>query len=351
LKTLIFAVNNFKTGFKYPYIYYFFAGKKIAESYRDSSEVRNKVEDLLALLHREDFANILIFITHHTKDSWVLAEIKNVLASLFKEQKAATLEKSQLVFMEEFMKKIPDLVIEQREIQKERDSQNERLDAIDRHHSPEENLESTDILANINKTFKGMEVAGQIIRNRHASLTTDSMVNLASSGVSSGLRFLDFFITISDAAKNEVVKLISNHLSEQPDLTNQEIEHGVETAYTHLTYGVISGVLRKIASSVGSKEAHSIYEKLEESSATPAASLIRFSIDLQFNKTLKIDSVSDCAKKIKDNPVCTRILKEMIVQHIYMFPVGYQDKQRLSSMLGISVKGQRQMDLREIGKG
>jgi hypothetical protein len=347
----ILQVNNLKTGFKYPYIYYFFAGKKIAESYRDSSEVRKKVEDLLASLHREDFANILIFITHHTKDSWVLSKINNVLASLFEDYKAASLEKSQLVFMEDFMKKIPDLVIEQREIQKERDSHNERLDVIDRHHSPEEDLESSDILANINKTFKGMEIAGQIIRNRHASLTTDSMINLASSGVSSGLRFLDFFIAISDAAKNEIVKLISNHLSEQPDLTDQEIEQGAETAYMHLTYGVISGVLRKIASSIGSKEAHSIYEKLEESSATPAATLIRFSIDLQFNKSLKIGVVSDCAKKLKGNPVCTRILKEMIVQHIYMFPVGYQEKQQLSSMLGISVKGQRQMDLQKIGKG
>jgi hypothetical protein len=346
----ILQVNNLKTGFKYPYIYYFFAGKKIAESYRDSDEVRNKVEDLLALLHREDFANILIFITHHTKDSWVLSEIKKILASLFEEYQAASLKKSQLAFMEDFMKKIPDLVIEQREIQKERDSHNEKLDAIDRNHLPEEDLESVDILANINKTFKGMEIAGQIIRNRHASLTTDSMIDLASSGVSSGLRFLEFFITISDSAKNEIVKLIASHLSEQPDLTDQEIERGAETAYMHLTYGVISGVLRKIASSIGSKEAHSIYERLEESSATPAVSLIRFSIDLQFNKTLNIGSVSDCAEKFKGNPVCTRILKEMIVQHIYMFPVEYKKKQMLSSMLRIPVKGQRLMDLQKRGK-
>jgi hypothetical protein len=347
----ILQVNNLKTGFKYPYIYYFFAGKKIAESYRDSDEVRNKVEDLLALLHREDFANILIFITHHTKDSWVLSEIKNILASLFKEYQAASLEKSQLVFMEDFMKKIPDLVIEQREIQKERDNYNEKLDLIDRNYNPEEEVESVDILANINKTFKGMEIAGQIIRNRHASLTTDSMIDLATSGISSGLRLLEFFIAISDAAKNEIVKLIANHLSEQPYLTDQEIEHGAETAYMHLTYGVISGVLRKIASSIGSKEAHSIYEKLEEVSATPAASLIRFSIELQFNKAINIASVSDCLKRLKDNAVCMRILKEMIVQHTYMFPVEYKDKQKLSSMLEISVKGQRRMDLRKAGKG
>jgi hypothetical protein len=347
----ILQVNDFKTGFKYPYIYYFFAGKKIAESYRDFEEVRSKVESLLTSLHREDFANILIFITHHTKDSWVLFEIKNVLDSLFKENEAASLEKSQLAFMEDFMKKIPELIIEQREIQKERDFHNEKLDRIDRNRPSEEELESADVLANINKTFKGMEIAGQIIRNRHASLTTDSMIDLANSGVTSGLRFLEYFITISDAAKNEIVKLIVNHLSEQPDLTDQEVERDAETVYMHLTYGVINGVLRKIASSIGSKEAHSIYAKLEKRSGTPAASLIRLSIELQFKKTLNIDSVSDCQNKLRGNTVCTRILKEMIIQHIYMFPVEYKEKQKLSSLLGISVKGQRLMDQRQAGKG
>lgn len=347
----ILDVSNYRTGFKYPYIYYFFAGKKIAESYRDSDNVRNKVENLLSLLHREDFANILIFITHHTKDSWVLSEIEHILASLFEDNETASLNKSQLVFMEDFMKKIPDLVIEQREIQKVRESHNENLDVIDRNHPPEEAIEPVDILANINKTFKGMEIAGQIIRNRHASLTTDSMIDLATSGVSSGLRFLDFFIRISDSAKNEIVKLIANHLSQQPDLTDQEIERGAETAYMHLTYGVISGVLRKIASSIGSQEAYLIYKEIEEKSATPAISLIRISIDLQFNKNMDIKRVSDCVERLKDNPVCMRILKEMIIQHIYMFPVEYKEKQKLSSLLGISIKGQRQMDLLKAGKG
>lgn len=347
----ILDTRDFKMGFKYPYIYYFFAGKKIAESYRDSAEVQEKVKKILVQLHREDFANILIFVTHHTKDSWVLSEIKEVLAFLFKEHKSASLEKNQLAFMNDFMKKIPELVIEQREIQKERDSHNEKLDNIERGHSSDEELESVEIFSNINKTFKGMEIAGQIIRNRHASLTTDSMVELATSGVNSGLRFLEYFITISDAAKNEIVKLIINQLSEQPDLTDQQIERDAEMFYLHLTYGVINAVLRKIASSVGSKEALSIYDKLEENSGTPAASLIRLSIDLQFNKILSIDNVSNCANKLRDNPVCTRILKEMVIRHIYMFPVKYDEKQKLSSLLGISVKGQRIMDLRKTGKG
>jgi hypothetical protein len=302
-------------------------------------------------MHREDYANILIFITHHTKDSWVLSEISKVLSGLFKDQQPASLCKEQLAFMEDFVKSIPNLVLEQREIQNERDLHNEKLDNHERNQPKEELPEPVDILANINKTFKGMEIAGQIIRNRHASLTMDSMVELADTGVMSGLRFLEYFIAISDTAKNEIVKLITSHLLEQPNLSNREIERDAEMVYLHLTYDVINGLLRKIASSVGAKEAMAIYEILEKRAGTPSSSLIRLSIDLQFNKKLNVSNVAACVEKLKDNAVCTRILKEMIVQHTYMFPVEYKEKQQLSQLLDISVKGQRLMDQRSHGKG
>lgn len=341
--------NGINVGFKYPYIYYFFVGKKIAESYRDSNETKTKIEGLLSKLHREDYANILIFITHHTKDSWVLHEIKSVLDSLFEEHNEATLSKTQLSFMGDFMKVIPELIIEQREIQKERDTQNDQLDKLERKNDNEDG-ESLDILAKINQTFKGMEVAGQIIRNRHATLTRQSMEDLAKTGAFAGLRFLEYFIKISDTAKKEIIKLISTHLLEHPNISNKEIEKQAENAYLHLTYGIINGVTRKIASSIGSKEALEVYREMESKVGTPAFNLIRQAIELQFTKTVNIDHITSCIKELQDNQVCLRILKEMVIQHIYMFPVEYKEKQQLSHLLGISIQGQRLMDSKKIGK-
>lgn len=345
----ILCHKDHKTGFKYPYIYYFFVGKKIAESYADLDNTKTAVGEMLSRLHKEDIANILIFITHHTKDSWVLSQIKEVLNDLFEKHAPASLKREQLLFMDEFMKKIPDLIIEQREIQAERDAHNTNLDQIE--HSEEEDGEPLDILASINKTFKGMEIAGQIIRNRHASLTRDALTELADTGASSGLRFLEYFLKISDAAKNEIIKFINVQLAEHPNSSNQEIEKHAEHTYMHLTYGVINGVVRKIASSIGSKEALEIYSSLAETKETPAFLLIKQAIELQFHKAISINSVRACAEKLQNNPVCQRILKEMVIQHIYMYPVDYKEKQQLASLLGISVQGQRQMDRSKLGKG
>lgn len=205
----ILAEQGFKTKFKYQYFYYFFTAKKIAESYHTSDSTRVEVRNLIENLHREDCANILVFVTHHTKDAWVLDEIQNALDHLFSDQPLATLSRDELSFMDDFISRIPELVIEQREIRDERAKINSKLDESE-NLELNDDLEPVDILANINRAFKGMEIAGQIIRSRHATLTRSALHDLASNGIFTGLRFLEYFIKLSDIAKNEVIKFISN---------------------------------------------------------------------------------------------------------------------------------------------
>lgn len=351
-RSSVLTAPGYKAGFKYQYLFYFFVAKKIAESFDSDDQVKAEVDVLLNHLHREDYANILVFVTHHTKDSWVLDKIESVFSELFKDDEPAELSKNQLSFMDEFIAQIPDLIIEQREISEEREQHNKLLDQADRDDSESnEELESLDILASINKTFKGMEIAGQIIRNRHATLTRDALYELASHSAFAGLRFLNHFINISDVSKGEIIRFIEQKLREHPNLTNQDIQAHVKNAYLHLTYGVINGVVRKIASSIGSKEALVIYEQIEETEKTPALTLMKQAIELHFSRKLDVDGIEETAKKLKDNPVCIRILKEMVIQHIYMFPIGYKEKQQIAGLLDISVKGQRLMDIRKTGKG
>ncbi|WP_076592285.1 TIR domain-containing protein [Herminiimonas arsenitoxidans] len=345
----ILAEQDFKIQFKYPYLYYFFAAKKIAESFTTNDDVKNEVRKLIANLHREDYANILVFVTHHTKEAWVLSEIKDALDSFFMDQEAATLSRDQLAFMDEFIAKIPNLVLEQREIRAERTKHNKNLDEIE-HSDQTEKLGAVDLLATINRTFKGMEISGQIIRNRHATLTRKALLELANQSAMSGLRFLNFFIQISNTAKAEVIKHIETKLQEHPNLTNTEVQHDAKDVFLHITYGVINGVVKKIASSIGSKEASEIYASIEKAAPTPAVILLNQAIELHFKRNLDISSISVTAEKLKGNPICTRILKEMVIQHTYMFPVGYKEKQQLAELLNFSMQGQRLMDLKKIGK-
>jgi len=336
--------------FKYPYVYYFFVAKKIAESFSSDDDMKEEIRVLLSNLHREDCANIIIFITHHTKESWILDEIQICLMGLFEDQPEATLSSDSLSFMEEFLAEIPDLVIEHKEIESVRRERNEEKDDIE-FSTPAEiqeeksdevrDLEPSDVLAKINMVFKGIEIVGQILRNRHASIHKDLLYQMVEFSTGTGLRFLQYFIEISDVSRDEVIKMLSHMLRENPAIRDSDLEKEAKNTFLTLTYGVIFGVLRKISSSIGSKEADEIYDDLEAKLDTPAIKLINQSIGLQFKKDLNFKKLDELTKEFYLNPTCTRILKEIVIQHVYMFPVGYKDKQKIESTMGIPVQGQR----------
>ncbi len=389
IKCSLIVNNNIEYSFKYPYIYYFFAAKKIADAYIESDEVKEATDMLLENLHKEDFANILIFVTHHTKNSWILDKIKNCLSKQFNMEtkylhlwrgesleqwkltekdfeytvpfiqylepiREADFSRKQLKFIQNFMIKIPELVIEQREFSHEREKRNSYLDNHERESTinkiDEEDVVSSNILSDVNRVFKSMEIAGQIINNRHASLPKLIIKDLATDGIDAGLRFLNFFINISDKAQESIIRVIAENIAMDPDMTNSDIKGHAEQAYLFLTYNVLYATVQKIAHSIGSKEAIEIYKNIEDDKSTSAHSLIKLSIDIQFNKNLDIQEIIKLNKKFSNNTVCQRLMKQFIIQHIYMYPVPFKEKQQISEILGITLLKQRWMEAESKGK-
>lgn len=330
--------------FKYSYIYYFFAAKKLAESISNDNNAKIQVQGLLTNLHRKDSANIIIFLTHHSKDNWVLDEVQLCSMELFDEYEEAHLEKESLQFMVDFLGDIPELVIEHRKVENERRNNDERLEEIEvgakKRNEQNEGMEPTDILAKINKAFKGIEIIGQIIRNRHGSINKEQLEQLASQAYGVGLRFLQSFLIISDNSKEEMIKSIEYMLRENPSITNEKLEKETRNIFLLMTYRAIYIVLKKVSMSIGSTEAEQIYKKIEEDSPSPAKKLINLAIYLQFNKNLDAKTVQELAHEFKNNPTCERLLKEIVIQYIYMFPVDYKRKQKIADILGIPVSGQ-----------
>ena len=349
----LLRTRNNELSFRYPYIYYFFIARKIAESFttddKAREEAKNEIKVLLSQLHRKNNANIIIFVSHHIKDKWILDEIQLCLMEVFSDQEEATLSSNSLSFMEDFIAGIPDLVLEHREVSKERQERDETIDEVERVDADDDEpgLESSDIFVSINKVFKGMEIIGQILRNRHASIHKDLLFQMVKSATDSGLRFLQYFIEISDVSRDEVVKTIEDVLREDPNTQVQDLEKEARDTFLFMMYGVIFGVLIKTSASIGSKEADEIYDQLERNTPTPAIQLINQAITLQFKKQLDFKKLRELTGEFRSNPICRRILKEIVVQYVYMFPVDYKDKQRLSATLGLPVQTQRLMDRQE----
>jgi len=346
----ILEVKNSNYSFKQKYIYYFYVAKYIAENLSDNDKIKQTLLHLLNNLHVEEYANIIIFVTHHTKDKYILEEIQLSMMDLFPDQKEATLEKDELSFLQDFIDQIPKIVLKNIDVENERMNHEIKKDIEEIHNGEEDDnfdMDPYSIVSILNKSNKSIEIIGQIIRNRYGSLKKPTLYDLADSAYGVGLRSLTYFLNISEKVQDEIVNIIKMLLSDSSKINSYSIEKEAKKIFILIIYGVTYGLLRKISFSVGSKEAAEVYELIKKKNDSPAIRLINTSINLNFSKKFDINELKKTFNSLKGNINCQRLFKEIIVQHMYMHHFSYQEKQQISEIFKIPMMYQRTIEHKE----
>ncbi len=342
----LIQLSQEKLKFKYKYIKYFYVAKYIAD-HIEQKEIHSVFINLLENLHIEENANIIVFITYHSKKKEIIEDIIFNIMLLFEKNEEATLDATELNFMQEFIDELPTILIKNKAVEEEREKKNREMDEYDKadeeYNGEIEKLDSRNILSTIYRSFKSIEIVGQIIRNRYASIEKGTLIELTENAYAVGLRFLNFYLKISETYQNEIVTMLEHKLIKNPSLTTDEIKAEAKKNYLFLIYGLIFSVVRKISYSAGSQDAIEIYEELNKKNSSPAYQLIFFSILLTFSKDMELSDIIFEKKVFKDNVVCQKILKEIVVQYIYQNDIDFKTRQMVSEKLGIAMQTQRRI--------
>lgn len=333
--------------FSYKYIYYFYAAKYIAENYRVEPEI---IDQLCAKLHSEKHANILIFVTYHTKDQDVIDKILHTASSIFSEESPATLTASDTEHFEELLETIPALVMESvtgQDVEEKRKESLTRKDIAARLVEDEQEIqEENDIIethtfADINRSAKAVEIIGQILRNRHGSLRLDQLDSLSKTSFSAGLRFLSFYFKLTKSAKGEILDEVSKVIEKNSSLTESEVKDVARKIFHGICYGVSFAVIKKVSFSTGNDQLIPVFKKIAAEIDTPAVHLISICIELEFTKRVNKESIETALRKVGKQTIAYRLLQEVVMQHLYVHTIEYNDRQWLSSKLNIPMHNQR----------
>ena len=333
--------------FYYRYSFYFFAAKKLADSLHKGEEAKKKIQNLVHTLHLEKASNIVLFLTHHSKDPWILDEILFSVMNIFSEEEQVTLEAGSLSFIQDFIKEIPELVLEKRDAREERLKDDQKKDQLEKQKEKNRNIDNnedvSEFMVKVNEVFRAIEVCGQILRNRIGSMERDSLEFIYEESLSVSLRFLSVFLKFSEYVRQESIRKIKKVIEEDPNRSNSKIIREVESFYLAINYNVILVMLYKISFSLGSPKGREIYVKIATKFDNPASKLIQEIIELQFEKKLDFAKIKDLHTEFskKNNPVCDRLLKQIIVRHCYMHDIRFNERQKLGSLLNISTEAQQ----------
>lgn len=357
-KTQIIVLDTFNNyRFCYPYLYYFFVAKYLAEHVEGNKKT---IDYIINNLHKDENAYISIFMSHHSKNAYILDEIILNAASLFDKYKPATLSKRELSFFDEQVDIIVKAVLPPKNLTPEQvradklshQDKKEQISLIGRKDSFREEESDNDLEMELRRSIKTVEVMGCIVKNRAGSLEKTRLEFIFEEAIKVHLRILTSFFDLikNEAEQQEVVKLISdkihkisedNEKKEQSNkqkpkpLSRERVDKLAKTIFWNINFFVVYGLIDKIVKSLGSNKLTAIIEKVCDKENTPASFLLKHGIYMWFNKNLQIDNIAKTIDEDGFSETAKRIMRFMIVNHCSMHPIGFKEKQKLENKLKI----------------
>ena len=354
-------ISNKSYSFKYPYIYYFFIAKYLAENL-GSNETQLIVNGLISNLELRRNMNILMFLTHHSKDESILNGIVDRASLQFKEFKETKLD-IDVKFIDDIVKALPDVFYtdEHKETHKNRlvredardsdddhnrlsigdnDKHDDEHDEHDEHDDEQPHKTQGNLISELNITFKSLELLGQISRNYYGSLKAYQKIKLLEEAISAPLRTLGAFFDALKEQSDEVLDMIHFKIKEnaKDDATPAQIDEEARKALFNIMTFLSYSFIKKIASSIGTPQLLPVIEELVVDNPSNAKNLILLSTNLELGNHTTDNELRKIVEQARGYGVSTTVLKQFIVDYLYMFEVREYDVQRLCHLANISYK-------------
>jgi len=337
LNSKVLRVDSGLVSFGYKYILYFLAAKKIAEMV-ETKEGKAIVKLLYDNLHKEDNANILVFITHHTKSHTFIEDAILTAMLPFEKTLPITLKKDC-----HYNNLLVDVVkeIKQNVIEMNRDPSAERRklllaqDKADRKEVLQqtewtEDDNANELIVPFIQAYRSIEIVGQIVRNRKGSLEKPILKEMLIELYNTGFRMVGYLGEMFRGAKDELASRIEEKITRND--SSQEIEMKVYKFLQFISLQACLGVFSKFIHSVGLKELRELYTDVADTMGTPAAKIVSFSINSYYGR-INMKELEHLAKEFDGNMVALQILRARVKSYVYNNYVDYKDKQKISAYL------------------
>ncbi len=333
--------------FAYPYIYYFFLGKYLANNL-DNEEVRRLVGEWCAQLHRRENGHAILFLTHHRNDHWVIDQVVSVLKSSLPEEKAPPMqfdkdvegigalveEASQVLLAAPNVDKNQE---QARRLQDEMEAKEEMAEA-----SPREEVA---LMVEIVRLLKTCEILGQILKNYYGSLERALKETYLADVFDGPLRLM---------------RAIVDAVAKDPEAFAKEIESSIEKTHPEMAperrrelakrtgYFVIgqvcTGLVARTAQFVGSEKLAEDVRAVVTRNPTNAYRLIEAATSLMRAGPLPIDLLRRLAEDLEQHPFAFKMLQSLGAFHIRLFHMEESNRQRLCSHLKIEITSAHALD-------
>ena len=256
-------IDTFK--FRYPYIFYYFAGRYIAYNL-NNNDVKKQIEYMNNRLYNETYGNIIIFVCHFANNIDIIEDILLHSYSLLDKYEEFDFNKHNEIF-ERSQIIIEDLLVpkdvgndsdvekNQNKVLEQRDEAGIQDGSIKKvNDMTDEEADKAKTLTSITTAMKIMDVLGQIIRNYPGDIDGDLKKLIIEEIHKLGMRIIEtILITIGDIEKEFIEFIIELVKEKNKNLNREQLIFEIKGLLSSILAGMARGMIKKIAFSLNNE--------------------------------------------------------------------------------------------------
>ena len=310
---------------------------------------------------RDEYASIIMFVTHLSKDNFIISELISIANSLFPETNVAQLQ-DEISGINELVEQIPQQVLEIVNVDDQRDEElreEEEMEKLEKeleeektnydNFSLDDDVSTIDFFARITRAFKTIDILGQVAKKHWGELDGEQKLSLVTTTYNVGLKTLDFYLQLLQKNSKEIVEHISLLIKEKHFKDKHSLEKGIEEASRNFVFRLCFmssfGITKRVSNAIGYDKLKNTFEKALEAQPYNSVKLIDLSIKLGYSSIAShIDLIEGYKEEMEKNKLSLVVLQNLVIDYMYMFDTDYKTKSRICNKLGISVQEQLRID-------
>lgn len=343
IESRILVDQGGRVGFRYKYLYYYFLARYLRDNLSEPRIIAT-VDECVRDLHREESANVMIFLTYLSKDKLIIQKLLDAAKSIYQNVTPCDFD-AHIAFLNKLDAAIPQIMLPDADPTTTRQ---DSLRVIDEHNQPrrsstdtnglveENDPEELNQMLTLNRALKSMQIMGQILRNFSGSLKGPVKRDLAAECFAVGLRTLNAYYGLIEKHLEGMINAFSDIFDK--DLQAMPHDQRVKVAKRivfALTEMLCMGMIKRISNAVGAEKLLPTYEDVQNTMDNLATEFVQIGIRMDHSRSFPEKRVLDLYKRLDNNIFGQTLIRVMVANHFYMFPRSYKLRQSICQKLGI----------------
>ena len=338
-RALVLVARDGGIRFAYPYLYYYFYARHLSDTI-DEEPTRQTVRELTRTLHLESSADIFLFLSYLSKNTFVIRTILETASGLFEGGEEVDF-KEQTRFLNGLTRQTPELVLDlqldtdrnrKRELEA-RDERDDRLETDDRDYEFDETVGQFQVM---NAAHRTIQIVGQILRNYSGSLPGDRKIALCRACASLSYRVIGFVLELvnqhGEALIGDMVHIIADL---HPEAGRERITREANGFLFDLCRRAAFGAMKHLSAAVGQEELDRVFREVFDGNSEFRDQVALMTIRMDHYKAFPKTEVLSVYRETGENPYTAGLVRHLVWYHLYVRRTPFRVRAEVCAKLGI----------------